>query len=473
MAEEKLGEENTAMQYISTRGGVKPMSFTNAVMSGLADDGGLILPREAPDVTGCLDEWQDLEYAELAEAIIRLYSDLDQATQRTIIQDSYRQFRSPEVAPVRKAGDIFMLELFHGPTLAFKDIALQFLGRVFEHILRSRSEQMNVLGATSGDTGSAAIYGVKGRERMSIFILHPEGRVSPVQERQMTTVSDENVHNLAVGGTFDDCQRIAKEIFCDLDFKKRHRLGSVNSINWARLLPQIVYYFYAFFAVRKETGCENISFSVPTGNFGDIFAGYMAHQMGLPIRQLILATNENDILHRFFSTGIYGMGSVKPTLSPSMDIQVASNFERYLYYRMGSEPDRVREAMDNFKSSGEIRIKLQESGAVDPLIVSGRSDDETVLETIRDFHADYGYLLDPHSAVGVGVAKSLASGDAPLVCLATAHPAKFPEAIKRATGNDIAHHSLIDALKNKPSKVENVPPETMAVKNYIAALALG
>ncbi len=461
-----------AMKYISTRGGVKPMCFTDAVMSGLADDGGLILPQEVPVVADRLDEWQNLEYPQLANAVMDLYSDLDPAIQWSIIQDSYRQFRSSQVAPVIKAGEIHILELFHGPTLAFKDIALQFLGRLFEHILNSRDEYMNVLGATSGDTGSAAIYGVKGRERMSIFILHPSGRVSPVQERQMTTVMDKNVHNLAVGGTFDDCQRIAKDIFCDLDFKNRYQLGSVNSINLARLLPQIVYYFYAFFTVRKATGCQKVSFSVPTGNFGDIFAGYLAYRMGLPIKQLILATNENDILHRFFSTGIYGISSVKPTLSPSMDIQVASNFERYLFYRMNSDSNKVREVMDRFRRDGEIRIEPQKGAAVDPLIVSGKSDEATVLKTIRKFHVEHGYLMDPHTAVGVSVGESLSSGNVPVICLATAHPSKFPDAIHRATGADIAHHPLIDALKDKPSRFENVPPETSAVKDYIAASAL-
>lgn len=460
-----------AMRYISTRGGVKPMRFTNAVMSGLADDGGLILPQKIPVVTDRFDEWQNLEYPQLANAVMDLYSDLDPGIQWKIIQDSYRQFRSPQVAPVIRVGDIRVLELFHGPTLAFKDIALQFLGRLFEHILSSRHEHMNVLGATSGDTGSAAIYGVKGRGRMSIFILHPAGRVTPVQERQMTTVMDENVHNLAVDGSFDDCQRIAKEIFCDLDFKNRYHLGSVNSINLARLLPQIVYYFYAFFRVKKETGCRKVSFSVPTGNFGDIFAGYMACQMGLPMDQLILATNENDILHRFFSTGIYSIGSVKPTISPSMDIQVASNFERYLFYRMGSDPDRVTEAMERFRMDGSIQIESQKGAAVDPLIISGRSDEQTALNTIRKYHVDHGYLMDPHTAVGVSVAERLASDNIPVICLATAHPSKFPEAINRATGENIAHHPVIDALEGKPSRLQSLPPETSAVKDFIAASA--
>jgi threonine synthase len=460
------------MKYISTRGKIGNIGFTQAVLTGLGDDGGLILPETVPDVSDRLKEWQSLDYTELASRIVSMFSDLDDDVQRRIVVDSYRQFRSPEVTPVTQAGGLFFLELYHGPTLAFKDIALQFLGRVFEHILGERGDHMNILGATSGDTGSAAIHGVKGRKRMAIFILHPKGRVSPVQERQMTSVTEDNVHNLALNGNFDDCQRIAKEIFCDLDFKNRYRLGSINSINWARLLPQIVYYFYAYFRINEETGAEKVSFSVPTGNFGDIFAGYLAYKMGLPVHRLILATNQNDILHRFFSTGVYGLGEVQPTLSPSMDIQVASNFERYLYYRTGCSPERVRELMAAFSEEKQIRIDGGQGGSVDPVIVSGKGNDESTLETIGRFYRDHNYLLDPHTAVGVDVALQFEEQEAPIVCLATAHPAKFPDAIKKAVGRNIAGHPLIDELKDKPTSVKDLDASTSAVKDIIEREAL-
>ncbi len=319
------------MRYISTRGGVEPVSFSQAVMMGLATDGGLLLPETIPQVDpDTLSRWAGLSFQELAVEVMLPYvgDDLTRTELTDLVQRSYSTFQHPEVTPVVEAGGRRILELFHGPTAAFKDVALQFLGNLFEFLLERSGGRLNIVGATSGDTGSAAIYGVRGKARINIFILHPLGRVSPIQERQMTTVLDDNVHNIAIRGTFDDGQRIVKSLFNDLDFKQEYHLGAVNSINWARVLAQVVYYFYAWGRMSAGDTSKAASFSVPTGNFGDIFAGFVAKRMGLPVDRLILATNRNDILTRFVASGEYRLADVHPTLAPSMDIAVASNFER-------------------------------------------------------------------------------------------------------------------------------------------------
>ncbi|HNX27719.1 MAG TPA: threonine synthase, partial [Phycisphaerae bacterium] len=320
------------MKYISTRGGISPIEFQDAVMMGLADDGGLVIPESIPCVAGRLAELARLSYPELAYEILHLFAtDIPQKDLHDIVTRTYNpQAFEGGVAPVVPVGDVFIQELWHGPTLAFKDVALQLLGNLFEYVLAHRGGRLNILGATSGDTGSAAIYGVRGKAGINIFIMHPAGRVSPIQERQMTSVLDGNVHNIAVDGSFDDCQNIMKTLSADLDFKRKYSLGAVNSVNWARVLAQVVYYFSGVFDVQRATGAKTVRIAVPTGNFGDVLAGWYAVKMGLPVSKLILATNENDILARFFNTGRYSIGKVFQTLSPSMDIQVASNFERYL-----------------------------------------------------------------------------------------------------------------------------------------------
>jgi threonine synthase len=455
------------MRYLSTRGGVASLGFSDAVLEGLAPDGGLLLPETIPPVAGRLDAWRGLSYSDLAVEVMRPFVDFPDAELRRIVAGSYSGFRHPDVTPVVSAGGLHILELFHGPTLAFKDVALQFLGRVFERVLAGTGRRLNILGATSGDTGSAAIRGVLGRAGIRIFVMHPHGRVSRTQELQMTSVLDGNVFNLAIRGSFDDCQAVMKTIFGDAEFKSRRGLGSVNSINWARLLAQIVYYFYAAFRVMERTGAARVRFAVPTGNFGDIFAGYMAMRMGLPAGLLVLATNSNDILCRFFNTGVYERSGVRQTLSPSMDIQVASNFERYLYYRLGEDPSAVRRMMDAFGRDGRLKLPLQPGGAVDGRIAAASADDESVLATIREFHAAHGYLLDPHTAVGVCAARGFLSADEPMICLATAHPAKFGEAIRRATGKDIGHHPLIDALEGLPTRSDVLPASADAVRAYL------
>lgn len=441
-------------------------------MTGLARDGGLLIPDRIPSVADRLEDWQDLDYPDLAFEIIRLFSDdIPEPRLRELIAAAYAAFTHPEVAPVRQVGHLHVLELFHGPTLAFKDIALQFLGRLFEEILEERGTRLNILAATSGDTGSAAICGVRGQPRIQIFVMHPHGRVSSLQERQMTSVLDQNVFNLAVEGSFDDCQLIMKTLFSDLPFKDAHALGTVNSVNWARVLSQIVYYFYAAFRVQEKTGATAVQFAVPTGNFGDILAGWYAKQMGLPIRRLVLATNENDILARFFNTGVYAKGQVVSTVNPSMDIQVASNFERWLYYKVGQDPRALSRLMTRFAMEGRLDLPRDAAGQVDLEIVAGASDTDHTLATIKGAHEKHGYLLDPHTAAGVFVAEQFNELDDPMICLATAHPAKFPDAIEDATGEDLAHHPTLDALDKAPTRCEVIANSADAVKAYLAARA--
>ncbi|MFM8354036.1 MAG: threonine synthase, partial [Gammaproteobacteria bacterium] len=321
------------MRYVSTRGQTPPMGFCDAVLTGLAPDGGLLLPETIPDVRDRLAHWRTLDYVGLARELIALYvDDIPRPVLDDLIIRAYATFDHPAVAPLVRVGDLHVLELFHGPTLAFKDVALQLLGRLFEYVLAERGEHLNILGATSGDTGSAAIAGVRGQRDIDIFIMYPEGRVSELQELQMTTVADANVHCLSVAGSFDDCQNLMKTLFGDLGFKRDYHLGAVNSVNWARVLAQVVYYAWA--SLQFPAG-QPVRFAVPTGNFGNVFAGYVAKRMGLPVGQLLVATNENDILSVFFNTGVYARGPVRFTITPAMDIQVASNFERYLYFLLG------------------------------------------------------------------------------------------------------------------------------------------
>ncbi len=453
------------MNYISTRGGIAPVSFSEAVMMGLATDGGLLLPARIPDVSARLNAWQNLRYQDLATEVMSLYigeDDIPQADVRQLLERSYATFDDELITPLVKTGSVIIQEMFHGPTLAFKDLALQFLGNLFEHLLARSGRRLNILAATSGDTGSAAIHGVRGKAGINIFVLHPHAKVSPLQERQMTTVLDDNVHNIAIEGTFDDGQRIIKELFGDLPFKKRYALGAVNSVNWARVLAQIVYYFYGAFRAREMTGKDQVIYCVPTGNFGNIFAGYLAKRMGAPISKLILATNKNDILARFFQTGVYKLGEVCPTLSPSMDIQVASNFERYLYYQVNEDSARLGELMQLFRQTGEIRPK----GPVDSGFAASRGDTQETLAAIKALSESDNYVVDPHTAVGVAVAQQFLNEAEPIICQATAHPAKFPEAVKQAIGAEVRHPAL-DGLKNLPTRCAVLPASRDAVQAFI------
>jgi threonine synthase len=464
------------MKYISTRGGISPIPFKKSVMMGLATDGGLLLPEFLPRAgTEDLQRWESFTFQQLASEIFRLFiSDIPPEHLDELIDLSYSSFSHPEITPLIQRGDIYILELFHGPTLAFKDVALQFLGNVFAYILRETGGKMNIVGATSGDTGSAAIYGVRGKERINIFILHPYKRVSPVQELQMTTVIDPNVFNLAIRGTFDDGQGIVKAIFNDIPFKDKYHLGAVNSINWARILAQVVYYVYTWFRIKAETRHGSIDFSVPTGNFGDIFAGYIAKNL-LPrgaIRKLILATNENNLLTRFVTQGDYSMSAVVPTSSPSMDIQVASNFERYLYYLYDCDPDRTRKDLEHFARNGKLEFAGSLLRTIQQDFASKSVSEEETLDTIRTFYEAHNYLLDPHTAVGVNAALECRSPDIPVVCLATAHPAKFGAAVLKAIGKSPELPPALHGLENKVSRCEVLEPDVRVVQDFIANHAL-
>jgi len=464
-----LTTKTLAMRYISTRGGIEPIGFSDAVMMGLADDGGLLLPKSLPRVERTwVNRWKNLSYQHLAHEIFSLFiDDLPGTVLEDLIETSYATFRHAQVTPITPRGDLYILELFHGPTLAFKDVALQFLGNVFDVLLQQRSAVMNIVGATSGDTGSAAIYGVRGKERINIFILHPEGRVSPIQKLQMTTVADPNVFNIAVRGTFDDAQAIVKELFGDLRFKEQFHLGAVNSINWARVLAQVVYYVYAWLKLHSR-GFASVDFAVPTGNFGDIFAGYVAKRL-LPeglINRLVLATNTNDILARFVSSGHYSKGRVSATISPSMDIQVASNFERYLYYLRGEDPARVRADMEHFNATGSLDLSPLHEVVSRDFVARSVTEEET-LATIREFYQQHQYLLDPHTAVGVRAGLEFRDPGRPMICLATAHPAKFGEAVRKAIGRDPELPPALAGLKEEDSRCRVLDADIEQIKTYI------
>ncbi len=463
------------MQYISTRGTIAPISFTDAVLMGLAEDGGLLLPRTIPRIgTSTFESWQDLDYPDLAfEVMSRFVDDIPESDFRELIRRSYSTFSTAEITPIVHHDDLHILELFHGPTLAFKDVALQLLGNLFEYFLERSSSILNILGATSGDTGSAAIYGVRGKERINIFILHPHKRVSPVQEKQMTTVTDDNVFNIAINGTFDDGQAIVKSIFNDIDFKQKYHLGAINSINWARVMAQVVYYVYSCLHVIKHDQCSAVDFTVPTGNFGDIFAGFVAKRM-LPkgmINKLILATNSNDILTRMVTTGDYSLGDVVQTSSPSMDIQAASNFERYLYYLLDEEPEKTKELMEDFSKTGKIDLSEYLDQIRRDFHAESISEAE-VLATIKQFKENSDYTLDPHTSVGVTAAINHKKQGVPMVCLSTAHPAKFSGAVEEATGEAVELPASLQEIMTKESRCELMESDANLIKKYIEQHAM-
>ena len=455
------------MRYVSTRGGCPPLAFVDAVLAGLAPDGGLLVPASLPLVADQLPAWRRLSYTELAQQLFRLYADdIHGDDLDAIVAEAFAAFDHPQVAPLRTFGDLRVLELFHGPTLSFKDVALQALGRLLATILARRGERLNVVVATSGDTGSAAIHGLRGRDGLSIFVLYPKGRVSPLQELQMTTVRDANVHCLAIDGSFDDCQAMVKAMLSDASFKARHALGAVNSINWARVVAQMSYYVYALLQVGGRA-----AFAVPTGNFGNIFSAMMVREMGVPIEKLVLATNENDILARFFQTGVYRRGPVRQTISPSMDIQVASNFERFLHWRLGRDPKRVTAFMRRFREAGEA--SLPDGQAADAGVVPVAVDTGQTLATIADVHQRHGYVVDPHTAVAVAAGRRLRQSSAPLICLAAAHPAKFPEAVAQALGDAVeVRHPALDRLAASSSRRSELPVDLDAVKAYVGGHAI-
>ena len=447
------------MRFISTRGQTEPLGFSDAVAVGLAPDGGLFLPEELPNVSGELARFEGLGYADLCAAFLqRFATDIDPAVFNDLVARSYRRFTHPDAAPLVQLGeDLFVLELFHGPTLAFKDFALQLLGNLYERQCKVRGETLNVLGATSGDTGAAAIHGLLGKPGVAIFILYPDGRIAPLQERQMACTGAENVFALAVEGTFDDTQSALKEVFGDQAFRRRRRLSAVNSINLARVLAQCGYNLYAWLRLPQAKRL-NVEFVVPTGNFGNVLAGWMLQKMGVPIRGFKIATNQNDILFRLFTTGEYRLGPVAPSLAPSMDIQVASNFERFLYFNVGRDPARVREILRTFRETGVYRFEHFDADS----FTASRCTDEGISDIIKRVYRKHGYVCDPHTACGFA---ELAP-DRVNVVLATASPAKFPEAIRAATGLEPMHPAL-EALKSRPVVKHPIKADAEAIKAFI------
>ena len=446
------------MNYISTRGQVPPVSFSVAVAQGLAPDGGLYLPEVLPDLKPYLNDWRSFGYVELCEAFLSLFAtDLDRAELKGIVERSYVNFDHTDIAPVRRlSDDCFVLELFHGPTLAFKDFALQLLGNIYEAQIARTGAPISVLGAPSGDTGAAAIHGLLGKSGAKIFILYPDGRIAPLQERQMTCTGADNVFPLAIKGSFDDAQTAMKTVFQDRVFAEEVGLSAVNSINLARILAQCVYYIYAFFKL-PETIRETATFVVPTGNFGNVLAGWLVQKMGVPIKGFRVATNKNDILHRLFKTGKYELGEVALSVAPSMDIQVASNFERFLYYREKGNAAKVREIMKTFKETGKYAFDDFDSDGME----SSRTDDHEIGDLIKQVYQQYNYIVDPHTACG------FSGGEAgPQIILSTAHPAKFPKTIIESIGQNIIHPSL-ETLKEREIVKHIVEPTPEAIKSFM------
>ena len=452
------------MKFISTRGQTAPHTFSEAVAVGLAPDGGLFLPEQLPDITPRLKAWQNLSYAQLCTEFLGIFAtDIPEEVLGPLVRRSYAHFTHPAIAPLQKLDEqTYVLELFHGPTLAFKDFALQLLGNLYENQCRLSGRSINVLGATSGDTGAAAIHGLLGKPNTAVFILYPEGRVSPLQERQMTCTGAANVHAIAVDGSFDDAQRVLKNIFGDHEFSQRHHLSAVNSINLARVLAQCVYYLYAWLQL-PEAKRSQVEFVVPTGNFGNVFAGWLLGEMGLLIRGFKVATNRNDILHRLFMTGEYGIGEVQPSLAPSMDIQVASNFERFLYYELGCDGAKVRAVMAQLKATGTYRFEDFDRSTFS----SCSATDAEITAIIRRVHERYGYVVDPHTACAF---KEL-NPDRISIVLATAHPAKFPDAIHAAI-NFSPVHPLLEGLKPRPVVKHRLPADEAAIKAFIEQRAV-
>ena len=468
------------MKYISTRGGAAPAAFCDILLEGLQPDGGLAMPESYPQVErSTLRQWRHMNYRELAFAILsRFINDIPSADLKAIVNKTYTAeiFGSEAITPVKTLEPgLHLLQLSNGPTLAFKDVAMQLLGNLFEYVLKQRGETLNILGATSGDTGSAAEYAMRGKAGVRVFMLSPHGKMSPFQQAQMYSLNDPNIHNIAIRGVFDDCQDIVKAVSNDLEFKSKHRIGTVNSINWARLLAQVVYYFKGYFAVTQNDS-EQVSFAVPSGNFGNVCAGHVARMMGLPIRKLIVATNENDVLDEFFRTGIYRVrkgADVFQTSSPSMDISKASNFERFIFDLVGRDPKIVSELWQQIDKQGFFDLsktpyfaKIKDFG-----FVSGSSNHAHRLDTIRKIDKQYGYIIDTHTADGVKVGLAHREQGVPLICLETALPAKFEASIQEALGRAPQRPAGYENIESLPQRCEVMDADAGAVKGFIERAA--
>jgi threonine synthase len=462
------------VRYISTRGEAPPLGFVEATLAGLARDGGLYVPAAWPQLdTDTIAGFAGRPYAEVAVEVIRPFvgDAIAEHDLARMTREAYGQFRHPAVAPLIQFGvSDFILELFHGPTLAFKDLAMQLLGRLMDQMLTSRGERTTIVVATSGDTGGAAIEAFRGRARADLFVLFPQGRISDVQRRMMTTAEDDNVHALAIEGTFDDCQAIVKSMFNHHAFRDRARLSGVNSINWARIVAQVVYYFTA--AVALGAPRRKVAFTVPTGNFGDVYAGYVALRMGLPIDRLVIATNVNDILARTLATGTYDLRGVVATSSPSMDIQVASNFERLLFDAYGRDGAPVRQLMASLDQARRFALSERALSGIRAVFSADRADEEETAATIRTVLRETGHFIDPHTAVGVAVAeKDTRDPSIPMVVLGTAHPAKFPDAVEAACGVRPALPQWLAELDQRPERVTILPVDPIAVERHILSVS--
>ena len=467
------------MNYLSTRGDKTPRKFCDILLEGLAPDGGLYLPEHYPQVTpAMLDAWRSLPYADLAFEVLSLYiDDIPAVDLKAICQKTYTQavFGTPEIVPVRQLeAGLYLQALSNGPTLAFKDMAMQLLGNLFEYELARRGEELNILGATSGDTGSAAEYAMRGKKGVRVFMTSPNGRMSPFQQAQMFSLMDENIHNIAVEGVFDDCQDIVKAVSNDLDFKRQYKIGTVNSINWARLMAQVVYYFAGYFQATKSN-TEKVSFTVPSGNFGNVCAGHVARMMGLPIAQLLVATNENDVLDEFFRTGVYrvrGSRDTHETSSPSMDISKASNFERFVFDLMGRDGAQTKALFyDQLNATGSFDLSTSSAfqcAATTYGFASGKSTHANRLATIQSVYAQTGTMIDTHTADGVKVAREHLQPGVPMVVLETALPIKFAQTIEEALGKSPPRPAGFEGIEALPKRVKLMPPDVALIKRYIA-----
>tara|TARA_B110000444_G_scaffold73192_1_gene68801 strand:- start:272 stop:1645 length:1374 start_codon:yes stop_codon:yes gene_type:complete len=453
------------MNYFSTRDKSLKFNFRDIFLRGLAPGGGLFLPSEIKHYDKSeLDKLSHLSYKDLSTEILFnfCFNNIKKNELKSLIENSYKEFEVKEVVNIKKIGIINLLELYHGPTLAFKDIAMQVIGNMYDHLEIAKEKSVNVLVATSGDTGSAAISALNDRKNINLFVLHPHNKISNIQRKIMTTIGSSNIYNMAIKGSFDDCQKIVKELFNENEFREKINMSGVNSINWARIICQIVYYFYSYFKLREK----KISFSVPTGNFGDIFSGYIAKKMGLPIDKLIVATNENDILQRAINDGEYKPGKVKPSLSPSMDIQVSSNFERLLFYVVGQNDEKVSSLMNDLTNKGFFQLNEKELKEVKKDFIATKISDKETLSIIKDVYEKDQFVLDPHTATAFGAInknKELSN----VVALGTAHPYKFFETVKEATGKDIPPPKQLEKLVDKEEKFDILENNISEIKKYI------
>ncbi|WP_309104669.1 threonine synthase [Microbacterium sp.] len=466
------------MQYISTRGGMQPLPYSETLLEGLAPDGGLAVPEVMPHVDAAtLEQWRSLTYPELATEVLGLFAtDIPRDALALMCAEAYSAFPE-DVVPLRSIGDgLTLVGLSEGPTLAFKDMAMQFLGQVLEYALEQRDGVLNILGATSGDTGSAAEHALRGKARIAVFMLSPQGRMSAFQRAQMFSLDDENVHNIAVEGVFDDCQNLVKRLAGDLEFKRSQHLGAVNSINLARITAQVVYYFWAWLRVTDAGGPTPVDFTVPSGNFGNILSGFFAKQMGLPIRRLVLAANENNVLDEFFRTGVYRPRAAAQTLatsSPSMDISKASNLERFIFEFVGRDPERVVAAWRELDEQGYFDLSAEQARFDEEFgIVSGTSTHADRLSTIRSVYETSGDVIDPHTADGVKVARSYVEAGVPMLVLETAKPQKFAETIREAIGIDLDYSPDLQQMLDAPQYVAEMHDDEQALRAFITKNAL-